>query len=65
MVGGFVKEQVQPHLESGSERIAAVRSVLGKEFSGESVVTERIARLAGWHRKLEKTLPLAMKLIGE
>lgn len=65
MVGGFVKEQVRPHLEAGGERIEAVQSAVGDAFSGDSVMAERLARLAGWHRKFEKTLPLAMKLIGE
>lgn len=65
MAGGFVKEQVRPHLESGSVRITEIQESLSAEYSADSVVSERIGRLAGWHRKLERTLPLMLKLIGE
>jgi DNA-binding transcriptional regulator GbsR (MarR family) len=64
-VGGFVKERIYPRLASGRARIAGARESIGNEASPESVVVERLARLAGWHRKFEKSLPLALKLIGE
>lgn len=65
MIGGFVKEQVRPHLESGSIQIAQIQGAMGREYAAGSVVAERVSRLAGWHHKLEKSLPLALKLIGE
>ena len=63
MVGGFVKEQIRPRLESGSVCIAGIEASL-KE-SSDKVVLDRVERLSRWHRRLDKALPLALKLIGE
>jgi DNA-binding transcriptional regulator GbsR (MarR family) len=65
MIGGFVKERINPRLASGRARIADALESAEAEASSESVVVGRLVRLAGWHRKFEKSLPLALKLIGE
>jgi DNA-binding transcriptional regulator GbsR (MarR family) len=67
LVGGFIREQIRPHLDSGKakiEHLAATASAVAdpaqREFLGE-----RIERLEQWVRSGGRVLPILQKLLGQ
>ncbi len=64
LVGGFVKEEVIPHLESGEERLAGIRRLLdGVEGAEKAALKERVDRLANWHSRSDRLFPMVLQLI--
>jgi DNA-binding transcriptional regulator GbsR (MarR family) len=64
LVGGFLRQQVQPHLRSGAERMDLLRRLLEDvPPKDRAFVAERVERLANWQRRSERLLPMVMKLI--
>jgi DNA-binding transcriptional regulator GbsR (MarR family) len=64
LVSGFVREEVIPHLESGGERLEAIRKLLDKLGGPEKdVLQERVERLGNWHSRSDRLLPLLLRLI--
>ncbi len=64
LLGGFLREQVQPHLKSGKERLEALEVLLSKAPAADrAFLEERVGRLANWRRRSERLLPVIMKLI--
>lgn len=67
MVGGFIREQIRPHLESGRSK---VENLIGstnqltdptqRDFYGE-----RLERLEQWMTKSGRVLPVLQKLLGQ
>jgi HTH-type transcriptional regulator, glycine betaine synthesis regulator len=65
LVSGFVKEQIEPHMENGIERLERLRQLA--EFEDESrreLLNERIGRLERWHKRGSKMLPLVLRFLG-
>lgn len=64
LVGGFLRDQVNPHLDSGKERIASMRMILN-DIDGErhDFLRERIDRLGNWRQRADTILPWAIKMI--
>lgn len=67
LVGGFIREQVRPHLDSGKSKISrlaenaqAIDDIERREF-----LSERIARLETWMSSSGKVLPLLQKILGQ
>ena len=67
LVGGFIREQIRPHLDSGKSKIkrlaetaAAVEDPEQRLFLGE-----RIERLEQWMRSSGRVLPILQKLLGQ
>ena len=64
LVGGFLKEEVIPHLQNGKERLEGIRSLLGQaEDADRAALEERIERLDNWQRRSERLFPLVLRLI--
>ena len=63
IAGGFASEQIQPHLESGSERLERIRVLLAAESPSEAL-EERVERLENWQKRANQVLPVVLKLIG-
>lgn len=70
LVSGFLKEKIQPHLESGSRRLEALQGHLrtsteGAESSEQArVLRARFEKLHSWHRKGKTVAPIISKLFG-
>ena len=65
IANGFANEQIQPHLESGSERLEYIRDLIIKDDKlNKKFVKEKIKKLESWEAKANMFLPLALKLIG-
>lgn len=67
LVGGFIREQVRPHLESGKAKINLLAETAQeiddperREFLGE-----RVERLEHWIRSGGRVLPVLQKLLGQ
>lgn len=67
MVGGFIREQIRPHLESGRSKLSQVidstrhlPDPAERKFFGE-----RLDRLDQWMIKSSRVLPVIQKLLGQ
>ena len=65
IASGFASEQIQPHVESGKDRLSRIRELLNNyETDGADDLIEKVELLENWQRRAGKTLPLIIKLIG-
>ena len=65
LAGGFLKENVQPHLDSGTERLRVARELLqGEPEQRRHHLEERIDQLDRWRRRAARLLPLALRFTG-
>lgn len=67
LVGGFIREEIRPHLTSGQEKLAKLEKELRKVDDPElkAFYEERIKRLKRWSNKANLVLPLLQKFLGE
>lgn len=66
LVGGFIKEQVRPHLVSGEEKLASLKEMIKEIPKEESrdFYHARLERLGRWSSKARLVLPLLQKIFG-
>lgn len=67
LVGGFIREQVRPHLESGKskvERLAEAARV-ERDPARREFLEDRVEKLENWMRRGGLVLPVLQKLLGE
>ncbi|QBG47352.1 hypothetical protein EGM51_08100 [Verrucomicrobia bacterium S94] len=66
IAAGFAKEQIQPHVASGEDRLVRIRELLDDcESADKAALTEKVELLENWQYRAGKTLPLILKLIGK
>ena len=66
LVGGFIKEQVRPHLESGERKLASLGEMLSEVACEDArqFYESRLERLGRWSSKARLVLPLLQKILG-
>ena len=67
LVGGFLREQADPHLEKGVARLQQIEGLLGK-VDGKDSCNRGIRRheiLSGWHRQMSRLLPWVKMIVGK
>jgi HTH-type transcriptional regulator, glycine betaine synthesis regulator len=65
IVSGFAKEQIQPHVSGGKERIDRLSELLELEAADERVhLEEKVELLKNWQRRADRVLPFMIKMIG-
>ena len=64
IASGFANEQIQPHLESGSDRLERIQDMLKEETDVSGTLHERVERLENWQTRANQILPVVLKLIG-
>ena len=67
LVGGFLREQADPHLEKGVARLQQIEGLLGK-VDGKGSHNRGIRRheiLTGWHRQMSRLLPWVKMIVGK
>ena len=64
IASGFANEQIQPHLESGSDRLERIQDMLKEETDVSDTFHERVERLENWQKRANQVLPVVLKLIG-
>jgi DNA-binding transcriptional regulator GbsR (MarR family) len=67
LVGGFIREQVRPHLESGKTKISRLAETAREIDDPErrKFLGERVERLETWIRSSGKVLPVLQKILGQ
>jgi HTH-type transcriptional regulator, glycine betaine synthesis regulator len=67
LVGGFIREQVRPHLESGQSKIGRLLEVAGENADHErrEFIRGRVSQLENWIKKGRIVLPVLQKVLGE
>jgi len=66
LVGGFIKEQVRPHLVSGEDKLANLKEMVA-EMPGDAradFYAGRLERLGRWSKRAKIVLPLLQKFLG-
>ncbi len=66
LVGGFIREEVGPHMESGAEKLKAIKTLLDKESdkSTEEFYKERHTKLSNWTKQAKIIFPLVQRVLG-
>jgi DNA-binding transcriptional regulator GbsR (MarR family) len=70
LLTGFLRERIQPHLESGALRVKALQTLARGSFFGlhdakkARVLRDRAEKLYAWHKKGKLVIPLAVKYFG-
>lgn len=66
LVRGFIKDQFEPHLASGSQRLQGLDLLIQNE--GDEVLRahamNRLRTLLSWQRRTRKLVPIAMAVLG-
>ncbi len=67
LVGGFIREQVRPHLDSGKTKIQqlADTAALSTDPAEREFFTDRIARLEVWMKRGSQVLPVLQRILGQ
>jgi DNA-binding transcriptional regulator GbsR (MarR family) len=67
LVGGFIREQIRPHLESGKTKISHLATSAENiaDPARRQFLGERVERLETWMRSGARALPLLQKLLGQ
>jgi DNA-binding transcriptional regulator GbsR (MarR family) len=70
LLTGFLRERIQPHLESGAVRVKALQALVRSSPLSRCnpketrVLRDRAEKLTAWHRKGKLVIPLAVKYFG-
>ena len=66
LVGGFIRDQFSPHLESGGARLGHIETLIEQE--ADAVLRRhaegRLATLRTWQQRTEKLVPLLIAVLG-
>ena len=67
LVGGFVREQADPHLDKGVGRLQQIEALLAKVDDKDSHKrgVRRHEILSGWHRQMSRLLPWVKMIVGK
>lgn len=67
LAGGFIREQIRPHLESGKSKISnlAMKAQDIDDPERRQFLSERVERLETWMRSGGRVLPVLQKLLGQ
>lgn len=67
LVGGFIREQIRPHLDSGKSKIRQLTDTANQiEDPGQrEFLHRRIERLDHWLRNGSRVLPFIQKILGQ
>ena len=67
LVGGFLREQADPHLDKGLGRLKQIEGLLGNLEDSDSRKrgSRRHKILSGWHRQMSRLLPWVKMIVGK
>ena len=64
LVAGFIREELQPRLDSGTERLSHLNSLLDSSHPADAAfLASRISKLGQWHARSKAVLPLLTGLL--
>jgi DNA-binding transcriptional regulator GbsR (MarR family) len=66
LASGFIKDQFEPHLDSGSQRLDSIDALILQE--GDEVLRQhalsRLNTLRSWRQRTRKLIPIIMAVLG-
>jgi DNA-binding transcriptional regulator GbsR (MarR family) len=63
---GFLKKQIEPHLDSGGDRLARLKRLAAEAPAADRArVVQRVTRLEDWHDRAAGLLPLLIRFLGK
>lgn len=67
LVGGFIREQIRPHLESGKSKISRLAETARDidDPTRRQFLNDRVERLETWMRSGGRVLPVLQKILGQ
>ena len=67
LVGGFIRNQVRPHLRSGEAKMDGLQAIAELEEDPEqrAFVQERLEKLERWSQRGQMVLPVLQRFLGE
>jgi DNA-binding transcriptional regulator GbsR (MarR family) len=67
LVGGFLREQADPHLEKGTARLKQIESLVNglQDVDTRKRGARRHEILSGWHRQMSRLLPWVKMIVGK
>lgn len=67
LVGGFIREQVRPHVASGESKIDRLVTAAGEidDLEERKFYQERTERLRTWMSRARVVLPMLQRILGE
>ncbi|MFA6543586.1 MAG: hypothetical protein WCS99_04125 [Limisphaerales bacterium] len=66
LASGFLKEQIEPHLENGGDRLLRLKRLAANAPAAEREhVIQRVKQLESWHRRAGGLLPLLIRFLGK
>ena len=67
LVGGFLREQADPHLDKGLGRLKQIEGLLGnlEDSDSRNRGSRRHKILSGWHRQMSRLLPWVKMIVGK
>jgi len=67
LVGGFIREQIRPHLDSGKNKVNELAAAASQvdDPQHRQFLKDRVERLNHWMKTGGKVLPILQKLLGE
>jgi DNA-binding transcriptional regulator GbsR (MarR family) len=67
LVGGFIREQIRPHLDSGKSKLQQLQETadLSTDPIERAFLDERIERIESWMKRGKLVLPLLQKILGQ
>jgi DNA-binding transcriptional regulator GbsR (MarR family) len=67
LVGGFLREQADPHLEKGIARLKQIESLVNdiEDVNARKRGASRHEILSGWHRQMSRLLPWVKMIVGK
>ena len=67
LVGGFLREQADPHLEKGTARLQQIECLVNdlQDVDSRKRGACRHEILSGWHRQMSRLLPLVKMIVGK
>jgi DNA-binding transcriptional regulator GbsR (MarR family) len=66
LVRGFIKDQFEPHLVSGSQRLQGLRDLIEDEPDPllQAHAKKRLDTLMSWQQRMRKLMPIVMAVLG-
>ncbi|MGJ8634872.1 MAG: GbsR/MarR family transcriptional regulator [Luteolibacter sp.] len=67
LAGGFIREQIRPHLDSGSLKLRQITETasLSTDPVERKFFNERVDRIEKWIKRGKQVLPVLQKILGE
>ena len=67
LVGGFLREQADPHLKKGTARLNQIETLVNdlEDVDSRKCGARRYEILSGWHRQMSRLLPWVKMIVGK